>query len=179
MSKQEFKNIIWYNVKATISQNLPLETIQLRLCSLKRSLTGDSGNKTKKTEMSMSVTDTILQLTHTGQFIGYILVVVGSTFFFFTLRTVLFIRGTASRRSWKHSSEIWIHIATIASHSDCTFIGSTSMMWICRSTTFQRCFLRLRSGNCGGHFKKPVCEFCYTLCFPAGSRHWKMGTLWS
>ncbi len=42
----------------------------------------------------------------------------------------------------------------IASHSCCRFVGSTSMMWISRSTTSQRCSIALRSGDCGGHLSK-------------------------
>ncbi len=42
----------------------------------------------------------------------------------------------------------------IASHSCCRFVGCTSMMWISRSTTSQRCSIRLRSGDCGGHLSK-------------------------
>ncbi len=53
----------------------------------------------------------------------------------------------------------------IASHSCCRFVDCTSMMWVSRSTTSQRCSIGLRSGDCGGHlskvnsfvmFKKPV-----------------------
>ncbi len=42
----------------------------------------------------------------------------------------------------------------IASCSCCRFVGCTSMMWISRSTTFQRCSIGLRSGDCGGHLSK-------------------------
>ncbi len=42
----------------------------------------------------------------------------------------------------------------IASHSCCRFVGCTSMMWISRSTTSQRCSIGLRSGDCGGHLSK-------------------------
>ncbi len=39
----------------------------------------------------------------------------------------------------------------IAIRSCCRFVGCTSMMWISRSTTSQRCSIGLRSGDCGGH----------------------------
>ncbi len=42
----------------------------------------------------------------------------------------------------------------ITSHSCCRFVGCTSMMWISRSTTSQRCSIGLRSGDCGGHLSK-------------------------
>ncbi len=42
----------------------------------------------------------------------------------------------------------------IASHSCCRFVGCTSMMWISRSSTSQRCSIGLRSGDCGGHLSK-------------------------
>ncbi len=42
----------------------------------------------------------------------------------------------------------------IASHSCCRFVSCTSMMWISRSTTSQRCSVGLRSGDCGGHLSK-------------------------
>ncbi len=42
----------------------------------------------------------------------------------------------------------------IASHQCCRFVGCTSMMWISRSTTSQRCSIGLRSGDCGGHLSK-------------------------
>ncbi len=42
----------------------------------------------------------------------------------------------------------------IASHSCCRFVVCTSMMWISRSTTSQRCSIGLRSGDCGGHLSK-------------------------
>ncbi len=42
----------------------------------------------------------------------------------------------------------------IASRSICRFVGCTSMMWISRSTTSQRCSIGLRSGDCGGHLSK-------------------------
>ncbi len=76
---------------------------------------------------------------------------VGSSF---ALRTALILRGIDSTRCWKHSSEILVHIVMIASHSCCRFVGCTSMMWISRSTTSQRCSIRLRSGDCGGHLSK-------------------------
>ncbi len=47
-----------------------------------------------------------------------------------------------------------VHIDMIASHSCCRFVGCTSMMWISRSTTSQRCSIGLRSGDCGGHLSK-------------------------
>ncbi len=42
----------------------------------------------------------------------------------------------------------------IASHSCCRFVVCTSMMWISRSTTSQRCSIGLRSADCGGHLSK-------------------------
>ncbi len=46
------------------------------------------------------------------------------------------------------------HIVVIASHSCCRFVVCTSMMWISRSTTSQRCSIGLRSGDCGGRVSK-------------------------
>ncbi len=45
------------------------------------------------------------------------------------------------------------HIVMISSHSCCRFVICTSMMWISRSTTSQRCSIGLRSGDCGGHYE--------------------------
>ncbi len=45
-------------------------------------------------------------------------------------------------------------IGMIASRSCCRFVGCTSVMWISRSTTSQRCSVGLRSGDCGGHLSK-------------------------
>ncbi len=42
----------------------------------------------------------------------------------------------------------------IASRSCCRFVVCTSMMWISRSTTSQRCSTGLRSRECGGHLSK-------------------------
>ncbi len=64
------------------------------------------------------------------------------------------LRGIDSTRCWRHSSEILVHIDMIASHSCCRFVVCTSMMWISRSTTSQRCSIGLRSGDCGGHLSK-------------------------
>ncbi len=72
----------------------------------------------------------------------------------FAFRTALILRGVDSTRCWKHSSEILVHIVMIASHSCCRFVGCTSMMWISRYTTSQRCSIGLRSGDCGGHLSK-------------------------
>ncbi len=85
-------------------------------------------------------------------FIRYTLLVPGWTPFSF--RTVLILRGIDSTRCWKHYSEILVHIVMIASRSCCRFVVCTSMMWISRSTTSQRCSIGLRSGDCGGHFSK-------------------------
>ncbi len=90
--------------------------------------------------------------TLTGHFIRYILLVPVWTPFVF--RTALILRGIDSTRCWKHSSEILVHIVMIASHSCCRFVVCTSMMWISRSTTSQRCSIGLRSGDCGGHLSK-------------------------
>ncbi len=78
--------------------------------------------------------------------------------------------GIDSTRCWKHSSEILVHIDVIASRSCCRFVGCTSMMWISRSTTSQRCSIRLRSGDCGGHLSKVnsfswVCHVIYIYIF--------------
>ncbi len=90
---------------------------------------------------------------------------VGPTFAF---RTAVILRGRDLTRCWKHSSEILVHFDMIASRSCCRFVGCTSMMWISRSTTSQRCSIGLRSGDCGGHlskvnilvmFKKPVWNY--------------------
>lgn len=42
-------------------------------------------------------------------------------------------------------------IDTIASHSCCSFVSSTPMMWISPSSTSQRCPIWLRSNDCDGH----------------------------
>ncbi len=75
--------------------------------------------------------------TLTGHFIRYTLLVPCWTPFSF--RTVLILRGIVSTRCWKHSSEMLVHIDMIASRSCYRFVGCTSMMWISRSTTSQRC----------------------------------------
>ncbi len=72
----------------------------------------------------------------------------------FVFRTALILRGINSTRCWKHSSEILVHIDMIASHSCCRFVVCTSMMWISRSSTSQRCSIGLRSGDCGEHLSK-------------------------
>ncbi len=72
----------------------------------------------------------------------------------FAFRTALILRGIDSTMCWKHSSEILVHIDMITSRSCCRFVGYTSMMWISRSTTSQRCSIGLRSGDCGGHLSK-------------------------
>ncbi len=72
----------------------------------------------------------------------------------FPFRTALILRGIDLTRCWKHSSEILVHIDMIASCSSCRFVGCTSMMWISRSTTSQRCSIGLRAGDCGGHLSK-------------------------
>ncbi len=72
----------------------------------------------------------------------------------FVFRTALILRGIDSTRCWKHCSEMLVHIVMIASHSCCRFVVCTSMMWISRSTTSQRCSIGLRSGDCGGHLSK-------------------------
>ncbi len=90
--------------------------------------------------------------TLTGHFIRCTLLVPGWTPFVF--RTASILRGIDSTRCWKHYSEILVHIVMIASHSCCRFVGCTSMMWISRSTTSQRCSIGLRSGDCGGHLSK-------------------------
>ncbi len=46
---------------------------------------------------------------------------------------------TDSTWCWKHSSDISLHIYMTASRSCCRFVGCTSMMWISRSFTSQRC----------------------------------------
>ncbi len=72
----------------------------------------------------------------------------------FAFRSALILHGIYSTRCRKHSSEILVHIDMISSHSCCRFVGCTSMMWISRSTTSQRCSIGLRSGDCGGHLSK-------------------------
>ncbi len=52
----------------------------------------------------------------------------------------------------------------IASHSCCRFVGCTSMMWISRSTTSQRCSIGLRSGDCGGHLSAHAQCHIQRLC---------------
>ncbi len=102
----------------------------------------------------------------------------------FAFRTALILRGIDSTRCWKRSSEILVHIDTIASHSCSRFVGCTSMMRISRSTTSQRCSIGLRSGDCGGHLSKVnsfscsrnQSEMIYALWhYPAGSSYKKMG----
>ncbi len=90
--------------------------------------------------------------TLTGHFIRYTLLVPVWTPFAF--RTALILRGIDSTKCWKRFSEILVHIDMIASHSCCRFVGCTSMMWISRSTTSQRCSIGLRSGDCGDHLSK-------------------------
>ncbi len=72
----------------------------------------------------------------------------------FAFRTALILRGIDSTRCCKHSSEILVHIDMIASRSCCRFVSCTSMMWISRSTTSQRCSIGLRYGECEGHLSK-------------------------
>ncbi len=48
----------------------------------------------------------------------------------------------------------------IASRSCCRFVGCTSMMWISRSNTSQRCSIGLISGECGGHLSKVNSLLC-------------------
>ncbi len=90
--------------------------------------------------------------TLTGLFIRYTLLVPVWTPFAF--RIALILRGTGSKCCWKHSSEILVNIDMIASRSCCRFVGCTSMMWISRSNTSQRCSIGLRSGDCGGPLSK-------------------------
>ncbi len=73
----------------------------------------------------------------------------------FAFRAALILRVVDLTRCWKHSSEILVYIIdVIASRSCCRFVGCTSRMRISRSTTSQKCSIRLRSGNCGGHLSK-------------------------
>ncbi len=70
----------------------------------------------------------------------------------------------------------------ISSHSCCRFVGCTSMMWISRSTTSQRCSIGLRSGDCGVKWTRCHVQetslrwfdLCVMLHYPAGSiiRRW-------
>ncbi len=118
----------------------------------------------------------------TGQFIRFALLVPGWTPFW--LLNCINFHGIDSTRCWKHCSEILIHIDLIASRSCCRFVGCTSMMWISRSTTSQRCSIGLRSGDCGGHLSKVnslscsrnQSEMIWALWHGALSC-WKMGTL--
>ncbi len=124
----------------------------------------------------MHMTGIIYIYTLTSHFIRYILLVPGWTPFAF--RSALILRGTDSTKYWKHSSEILVHIVMIASHSCCRFVVCTSMMWISRSTTSQRCSIGLRSGDCGGRLSKVnslSCSrnqsemICDMVHYPAGS----------
>ncbi len=90
--------------------------------------------------------------TLTGHCTRYTLLVPGWTHF--CLQNCLNSSWHRLTRCWKHSSEIVVHIDMIASHSCCRFVGCTSMMWISRSTTSQRCSIGLRSGDCEGHLSK-------------------------
>ncbi len=100
-----------------------------------------------KKKMYMYYTHTHAR-THTGHFIRYTLLVPGWTPF--CLQNCL-------NSSWKHFSEILVHIDMIASRSCCRFVGCTSMSRISRSTTSQRCSIGLRSGKCGG-----LITWCYS-----------------
>ncbi len=97
-------------------------------------------------------TPALYSFIHSLATITYTLLVPGWTPFAF--RTALILHDVNSTRCWKHSSEILIHIVMIASHSFCRFVICTSMMWISRSTTSQRCSIGLRSGDCGGYLSK-------------------------
>ncbi len=44
----------------------------------------------------------------------------------FAFRTALILRGIDSKRCWKYSSEILVHIDMIASRSRCRFVGCES-----------------------------------------------------
>ncbi len=88
----------------------------------------------------------------TGHFIRYTLLVPGWTPF--CLQNCLDSSCIDSTMCWKYSSEILVHIDMILSRSCCRFVGCTSMIWISRSTTSQRCSIGLRSGDCGGHLSK-------------------------
>ncbi len=88
----------------------------------------------------------------TGHFIRYTLLVPGWTPF--CLQNCL-------NSSWHRFNKVletflrdFGHIDMIVSHSCCRFVGCTSMMWISRSSTSQRCSIGLRSGDCGGHLSK-------------------------
>lgn len=52
---------------------------------------------------------------------------------------------------YKPSSEVLVHRVMIASCSCCTFASCTSIMQIPCSATSQKCWIGLRSGDCGGH----------------------------
>ncbi len=113
--------------------------------------------------------------TLTCHFIRYILLVPGWTPFVF--RTALILRLIDSTRCWKHFSEMLLHIDMISSRSCCRFVDCTSMMWISRSTTSQRCSIGLRSGDCGVkwthcHVQETSLrwfELCVMMHYPAGS----------
>jgi len=100
------------------------------------------------------------------------------------------LSGIDSTRCWKHSSDIVVNIDMIASRNCCRFFGCTSMMQISCSTTFQRCCIGFRSGDCGGHWSTVNSMSCSRnqseiisaldmACYPAESNHQKMSTLWS
>ncbi len=90
--------------------------------------------------------------TLTGHCIRYTLLVQDWTPFAF--RTAFILHDIDSTRCWKYSSEILVLIDMMASRSCCRFVGCTSMMRISRSSTSQRCFIGLRSGDCGGRLSK-------------------------
>ncbi len=94
----------------------------------------------------------------TGHFIRYNLLVSGWTSF--CLQNCLNSLWHRFNKVLETFLKILVHIDMIASHSCCRFVGCTSMMWISRSTTSQRCSIGLRSGDYGGHLSKVNSLLC-------------------
>lgn len=69
----------------------------------------------------------------------------------FPVRAVWILRGVDSSKSWKHSSNILVHIFMTAAQSFSRFVSCTSLKWMSRSTTALHCSAGLRRGDCGGH----------------------------
>lgn len=99
----------------------------------------------------------------------------------FASRIPLILHATDSPSCCKNSSEILVHVDTIASQSCCRFDGCLSMMWIFLSNRSQRCSFGL--GSCDKtvwvqwthcHVKEASLrwfEFCAMVV--AGSSHQK------
>lgn len=59
-----------------------------------------------------------------------------------------------------NSSEVLVHVDVLASHSCCSFVSFSYMMWISYYTTAQRGSAGLRSGDCGGHSSTLILSSC-------------------